>query len=147
MYVCYGTDFFHFLSNLNAASSHVQTSHVFTYLTYSHSFTHSFVRSIINVSNVHTLTYVQVTEFGPMVNILVSQCKSLERTHRLAALKWIYEFIILGKTRCVLFHFVSFAALVKLMSVFSVIYSPANFFSFFSFSVTHWDHCKFPFLR
>jgi hypothetical protein len=37
-----------------------------------------------------------------MVTILVSQCNSLERSHRLAALKWVSEFIQLGKTRSTL---------------------------------------------
>ena len=41
----------------------------------------------------------EVVEFGPMVNILVLQCKSPERSHRLAALRWMIEFIILGETR------------------------------------------------
>ena len=57
----------------------------------------------------------EVIEFGPMVNILVVQCKSLEKSNRLAALKWMNEFIDLGKTRYFydfilffLYHFISF---------------------------------------
>ena len=46
----------------------------------------------------------EVVEFGPMVGILVGQCFSVERSNRLTALKWVNEFIILGKTRLVLFY-------------------------------------------
>lgn len=46
----------------------------------------------------------EVVEFGPMVNILVAQCHSLERSHRLCALRWLNDFIILGKQRLLLFY-------------------------------------------
>jgi vacuole morphology and inheritance protein 14 len=36
----------------------------------------------------------EVIEFGPVTNILVAQCQSVERSHRLTALKWIKVIII-----------------------------------------------------
>jgi vacuole morphology and inheritance protein 14 len=46
----------------------------------------------------------ELVEFGPMVNILVGQCRSKERSNRLTALKWLIEFIHLGGSRLVLFY-------------------------------------------
>jgi len=46
----------------------------------------------------------EVVEFGPMVNILVNQCKSREKTNRLTALVWITEFIALGGVRLITYY-------------------------------------------
>jgi vacuole morphology and inheritance protein 14 len=46
----------------------------------------------------------EVVEFGPMVNILVAQCHSKEKSNRLTAISWITEFISLGGTRLLLFY-------------------------------------------
>lgn len=43
----------------------------------------------------------EVVEFGPMVNILVNQCRSREKSIRATALTWITEFISLGGTRLI----------------------------------------------
>eukprot|EP00937_MAST-01D_sp_MAST-1D-sp2_P000165 g165.t1 len=40
-----------------------------------------------------------VVQFGPMVTILVEQCGSKERFHRLQAITWVKDFIDLGKER------------------------------------------------
>lgn len=47
---------------------------------------------------------VDVVEFGPMVNILVSQSRSKERFNRLTAITWLNEFIILGKEKLMDFY-------------------------------------------
>ena len=47
---------------------------------------------------------VDVVEFGPMVNILVSQSRSKERFNRLTAITWLNEFIILGKEKLLDFY-------------------------------------------
>ena len=59
----------------------------------------------------------EVIEFGPMVNILVVQCKSLEKSNRLAALKWMNEFIDLGKTRY-FYDFIFFISLYTILFYF-----------------------------
>jgi len=46
----------------------------------------------------------EVVEFGPMVNILVGQCRSKEKSNRLTALTWVTEFISLGGTRLLMFY-------------------------------------------
>ena len=46
----------------------------------------------------------EVVEFGPMVNILVGQCRSKEKSNRLTGLMWIQEFINLGGTRLLMFY-------------------------------------------
>jgi vacuole morphology and inheritance protein 14 len=46
----------------------------------------------------------EVVEFGPMVNILVNQSKSREKTNRLTALVWITEFISLGGVRLITYY-------------------------------------------
>mmetsp|Transcript_10694 Transcript_10694/g.18001 ORF Transcript_10694/g.18001 Transcript_10694/m.18001 type:complete len:722 (+) Transcript_10694:74-2239(+) len=38
----------------------------------------------------------EVVEFGPMVQILVNQCRSKEKSNRFTALVWVTEFIALG---------------------------------------------------
>lgn len=43
----------------------------------------------------------EVVEFGPMVTILVNQCRSREKDIRATALTWITEFIGLGGTRLI----------------------------------------------
>jgi vacuole morphology and inheritance protein 14 len=43
-------------------------------------------------------------EYGPMVSILVGQCNSKERFHRLTAITWVHEFIVLGGDRLLLFY-------------------------------------------
>jgi len=45
-----------------------------------------------------------VVEFGPMVGILVSQCRNKERFNRLTAITWVQEFIKLGGNRLLLFY-------------------------------------------
>ncbi|EGB04925.1 hypothetical protein AURANDRAFT_38752, partial [Aureococcus anophagefferens] len=45
-----------------------------------------------------------VVEFGPMVGILVSQCRNKERFNRLTAITWVQEFIKLGGSRLLLFY-------------------------------------------
>lgn len=45
-----------------------------------------------------------MVEFGPMVNILVNQCHSKERSNRLTALNWVTEFISLGGTHLLLYY-------------------------------------------
>ena len=47
----------------------------------------------------------EVVEFGPMVNILVNQCRSKEKANRLTAIYWTTEFIALGGTH--LLHYYS----------------------------------------
>lgn len=49
----------------------------------------------------------EVIEFGPMIHILVIQCKSPERSNRLVALKWTNEFILFAETRY-LYYFILF---------------------------------------
>mmetsp|Transcript_24960 Transcript_24960/g.36819 ORF Transcript_24960/g.36819 Transcript_24960/m.36819 type:complete len:706 (-) Transcript_24960:121-2238(-) len=46
----------------------------------------------------------EVVEFGPMVNILVSQSRSKERFNRLTAVIWLHEFIGLGGTQLLAFY-------------------------------------------
>ena len=46
----------------------------------------------------------EVVEFGPMVNILVNQCRSREKNNRLTALMWLTDFITLGGTRLILYY-------------------------------------------
>ena len=46
----------------------------------------------------------EVVELGPMVPILVAQCRSKERSNRLTAMTWIAEFISLGGTRLLPFY-------------------------------------------
>lgn len=46
----------------------------------------------------------EVVEFGPMVSILVNQCRSREKSIRATALSWITEFIQLGGTRLLLHY-------------------------------------------
>jgi vacuole morphology and inheritance protein 14 len=46
----------------------------------------------------------EVVEFGPMVNILVGQCRSKEKSNRLTGLMWIQDFIQLGGTRLLMFY-------------------------------------------
>lgn len=46
----------------------------------------------------------EVVEFGPMVNILVGQCRSKEKATRLTAMTWITEFIELGGIRLINFY-------------------------------------------
>jgi len=43
-------------------------------------------------------------EFGPMVGILVSQCRNRERFNRLTAIVWVQEFIKLGGNKLILFY-------------------------------------------
>jgi vacuole morphology and inheritance protein 14 len=61
-----------------------------------------FLDGLINMLS--DINEAEVVEFGPMVNILVAQCHSLERSHRLCALRWLNDFIILGKQRLILFY-------------------------------------------
>ena len=58
----------------------------------------------------------EVVEFGPMVGILVGQCQSIEKSNRLTALRWVNEFIILGKTRLVLFYAKMLSAIMHCIS-------------------------------
>ena len=46
----------------------------------------------------------EVVELGPMVGILVNQCRSKERSNRLTAMTWLVDFINLGKTRLLSFY-------------------------------------------
>lgn len=46
----------------------------------------------------------EVVEFGPMVIILVQQCKSKEKFNRLTAIIWLTEFINLGGTKLLIFY-------------------------------------------
>lgn len=46
----------------------------------------------------------EVVELGPMVNILVGQCRSKEKANRLTAMTWLVDFINLGKTRLLPFY-------------------------------------------
>ena len=46
----------------------------------------------------------EVVELGPMVNILVAQCRSKEKANRLTAITWMVDFINLGKTRLLSFY-------------------------------------------
>lgn len=46
----------------------------------------------------------EVVEFGPMVNILVNQCRSKEKSNRLTAIFWVTEFISLGGTHLLLYY-------------------------------------------
>jgi vacuole morphology and inheritance protein 14 len=46
----------------------------------------------------------QVIEFGPMIRILVGQCRNKERATRLTAMIWMTEFIKLGGTRLLNFY-------------------------------------------
>ncbi len=46
----------------------------------------------------------EVVEFGPMVAILVNQCRARERSNRLTALIWISEFIQLGGTKLIQYY-------------------------------------------
>lgn len=46
----------------------------------------------------------EVVELGPMVNILVGQCRSKEKSNRLTAITWMADFIVLGKTRLLPFY-------------------------------------------
>jgi vacuole morphology and inheritance protein 14 len=46
----------------------------------------------------------EVVEFGPMVTILVNQCRAREKSNRLTALVWISEFITLGGTRLIQYY-------------------------------------------
>ncbi len=46
----------------------------------------------------------EVVEFGPMVSILVNQCRSRERFNRLTAVNWVGEFISLGGTHLLLYY-------------------------------------------
>ncbi len=41
----------------------------------------------------------EVVEFGPMVKILVGQCRSKEKATRFTAMVWLTEFIYLGGSR------------------------------------------------
>lgn len=45
-----------------------------------------------------------VMEYGPMVGILVSQCRSKERFIRLTSMTWVQEFIKLGGSCLLLFY-------------------------------------------
>ncbi len=46
----------------------------------------------------------EVVEFGPMVRILVGQCRSRERATRLTAIHWLTEFITLGGSKLLDFY-------------------------------------------
>lgn len=46
----------------------------------------------------------EVVEFGPMINILVQQCRSKEKFNRLTAIIWLTEFINLGGTKLLIFY-------------------------------------------
>jgi vacuole morphology and inheritance protein 14 len=46
----------------------------------------------------------EAVELGPMVPILVQQCRSKERSNRLTAMTWMTEFIYLGNTRLLPFY-------------------------------------------
>jgi vacuole morphology and inheritance protein 14 len=46
----------------------------------------------------------EAVELGPMVSILVTQCRSKERTNRLTAMTWMTEFIFLGNTKLLPFY-------------------------------------------
>lgn len=46
----------------------------------------------------------EVVEFGPMVSILVQQCRSKEKFNRLTAIIWLNEFIALGGTKLLVFY-------------------------------------------
>ena len=46
----------------------------------------------------------EAVELGPMVPILVTQCRSKDRTNRLTAMTWMTEFIFLGNTRLLPFY-------------------------------------------
>jgi len=46
----------------------------------------------------------EAVELGPMVPILVQQCRSKERSNRFTAMTWITEFIFLGNTRLLPFY-------------------------------------------
>jgi vacuole morphology and inheritance protein 14 len=46
----------------------------------------------------------EVVEFGPMVSILVQQCRSKEKFNRLTAIIWLNEFINLGGTKLLVFY-------------------------------------------
>jgi len=46
----------------------------------------------------------EVVELGPMVNILVGQCRSKEKANRLTAMTWLVDFINLGKTKLLPFY-------------------------------------------
>ena len=46
----------------------------------------------------------EVVELGPMVGILVNQCRSKEKSNRLTAMTWLVDFINLGKTRLLSFY-------------------------------------------
>jgi len=46
----------------------------------------------------------EAVELGPMVPILVQQCRSKERSNRFTAMTWMTEFIFLGNTRLLPFY-------------------------------------------
>jgi len=46
----------------------------------------------------------EVVELGPMVPILIQQCRSRQRAPRLTAMTWMTEFIFLGNTRLLPFY-------------------------------------------
>ena len=46
----------------------------------------------------------EVVEFGPMVNILVNQCRQKEKANRYTAILWVTEFISLGGTHLLLYY-------------------------------------------
>jgi vacuole morphology and inheritance protein 14 len=46
----------------------------------------------------------EVVDFGPMVDILITQCDSKERFNRLTAATWVQEFINLGKEKLINFY-------------------------------------------
>jgi len=46
----------------------------------------------------------EVVELGPMVHVLVAQCRSKEKSNRLTAMTWMMDFIKLGGTRLLPFY-------------------------------------------
>jgi vacuole morphology and inheritance protein 14 len=46
----------------------------------------------------------EAVELGPMVPILVQQCRSKERSNRFTAMSWLTEFILLGNTKLLPFY-------------------------------------------
>ncbi|TDH66336.1 uncharacterized protein CCR75_002739 [Bremia lactucae] len=55
-------------------------------------------------------------EYGRMVPILVGQCNSKERFHRLTAVTWVHEFVTLGREKLVEFYADVLAAIMHCIS-------------------------------
>lgn len=57
-----------------------------------------------------------LVEFGPMVGILVSQCRNRERFNRLTAMVWVQAFIKLGGNKLILFYSELLSAIMHCIS-------------------------------